>query len=140
MVVLLDELQEIASGRYGDADVITRQIRAVLRCSPAVATLFTGSVAHVMRDLSRPAIEPSQFGSAFELTPIADEDWGEGLRARLHLDGCAIDDDALSTLLGTTEGHRARRCSWLSTPMRWPWRRCRAALTEQLSWSPPTVR
>ncbi|MEA2278757.1 MAG: uncharacterized protein QOC78_3717 [Solirubrobacteraceae bacterium] len=106
LVLFLDEFQEIASGLYGDPGVLTRQIRAVLQRSPHVSVLFAGSIEHVMRDLFAPSDRAlSQFGGLHELEPIAAEDWRGGLRARLALDRCTIDDSALDRVLGASEGH-----------------------------------
>jgi hypothetical protein len=108
LVLFLDEFQELAAPRkpYGNPDAVTRQLRAVLQDSPAVTVLFAGSIEHVMRDLFGPAERAlSQFGSFYELPPIAPEDWAVGIPARLKLDRCAIDADALEQLIQRGEGH-----------------------------------
>jgi uncharacterized protein len=108
LVLFLDEFQELASPRrpYGDPDAISRLLRAVMQDSPAVTVLFAGSVEHVMRDLFGPANRAlSQFGSFYELPPIAHDDWVVGIPARLALDRCTIDDDALEGLIARGEGH-----------------------------------
>lgn len=106
LVLFLDEFQEIASGYYGDADRVTRQLRAILQRSPHVSVLFAGSIEHVMRDLFAPSDRAlSQFGGLHELAPIEREAWIEGLRARLALDRCTIEDSALDRLLDASEGH-----------------------------------
>jgi uncharacterized protein len=108
LVLFLDEFQELASPRkpYGHPDAATRQLRAVLQDSPSVTVLFAGSIEHVMRDLFGPAERAlSQFGGFYELPPIAAEDWAVGIPARLKLDACAIDDDALAQLVERGEGH-----------------------------------
>src|SRR5450755_487938 len=108
LILFLDEFQELAAPRkpYGNPDVVTRQLRAVLQDSPAVTVLFAGSIEHVMRDLFGPADRAlSQFGSFYELPPIAAEDWAVGIPARLKLDRCTIDDDALEQLIDRGEGH-----------------------------------
>ena len=108
LILFLDEFQELAAPRkpYGDPDAVTRQLRAVLQDSPAVTVLFAGSIEHVMRDLFGPAERAlSQFGSFYELPPIAPEDWAVGLPARLKLDRCRIDEDGLELLIDRGEGH-----------------------------------
>jgi hypothetical protein len=108
LVLFLDEFQELASPRkpYGDPHAVTRQLRAVMQDSPAVTVLFAGSIEHVMRDLFGPAERAlSQFGSFYELPPIAHDDWAVGLPARLKLDRCTIDEDALAELIERGEGH-----------------------------------
>lgn len=108
LVLFLDEFQELASPRkpYGDPDSVTRMLRAVMQDSPTVTVLFAGSIEHVMRDLFGPAERAlSQFGSFYELPPIAHDDWAVGIPARLALDRCTIDDDALAGLINLGEGH-----------------------------------
>jgi uncharacterized protein len=108
LILFLDEFQELASPRkpYGDPDVITRLLRGVLQDSPAVTVLFAGSIEHVMRDLFGPSERAlSQFGSFYELPPIAHDDWVAGVPLRLELDRCTIDADALEDLIGRGEGH-----------------------------------
>lgn len=108
LVLFLDEFQELASPRkpYGDPDSVTRMLRAVMQDSPTVTVLFAGSIEHVMRDLFGPAERAlSQFGSFYELPPIAHEDWAVGIPARLALDRCTIDDGALAGLIDLGEGH-----------------------------------
>ena len=108
LILFLDEFQELAAPRkpYGDPDAVTRQLRAVLQDSPAVTVLFAGSIEHVMHDLFGPADRAlSQFGSFHELPPIAAEDWQLGIPARLKLDRCTIDADALEQLIDRGEGH-----------------------------------
>lgn len=106
VVIFLDEFQDIAGNRFGDQETVTRRIRAVFQRSPAVSVLFAGSIEHLMRDLFGPSERAlSQFGSFHELTPIAAEEWTDGIRSRLASDRTMIDDDALARLLELGEGH-----------------------------------
>jgi hypothetical protein len=106
VVIFLDEFQDIASGRFGDTETLTRRVRAVFQRSPDVSVLFAGSIEHLMRDLFGPTERAlSQFGSFQELTPILAEEWAEGVRGRLKLDRTTIADDALARLLELGEGH-----------------------------------
>jgi hypothetical protein len=106
VVIVLDEFQDIASGRFGDADTITRKIRAVFQRSPEVSVLFAGSIEHLMRDLFAPSERAlSQFGSFHELTPITRQEWSAGIRARLVTDQTSITADALARLMELGEGH-----------------------------------
>ena len=106
VVVFLDEFQDIAGGRFGDADTLTRRVRAVFQRSPDVSVLFAGSIEHLMRDLFGPSERAlSQFGSFHELTPITSQEWAEGIRGRLALDQTRIADDALVRLVELGEGH-----------------------------------
>jgi hypothetical protein len=126
VVVFFDEFQDIATGRFGDADTITRKIRAVFQRSSSVSVLFAGSIEHLMRDLFAPseralsqpddssaarrsarldAKRAALEGSFHELAPIAAAEWAEGIRARLATDRTSITDDALARLVELGEGH-----------------------------------
>lgn len=108
LVLFFDEFQEIASprGLYGDPDVVTRQMRAVLQRSPNVSVLFAGSMEHLMRDLFAPTERAfSQFGAYHELAPITSKQWTAGLRHRFALDHCDISDTALERLVTAGQGH-----------------------------------
>jgi hypothetical protein len=106
MVVFLDEFQEIASGRFGDADTVTKMLRAVLQRSPSVAVVFAGSIEHMMRELFGPSDRAlSQFGSFFDLGTISPDEWRHGLRERFALDDRTIADTALDRLVQIGDGH-----------------------------------
>ncbi len=106
VVVFFDEFQDIGSGRFGDADTITRKMRAIFQRSPSVSVLFAGSIEHLMRDLFAPSERAlSQFGSFHELTPIASEEWALGIQELLAKDQTSIAADALARLLEFGEGH-----------------------------------
>jgi AAA+ ATPase superfamily predicted ATPase len=106
VVVFFDEFQDVASGRFGDPDALTRQLRSVLQRSPRVSVLFAGSIEHLMRDLFAPSDRAlSQFGSFHELAAITPAQWTDGLRRRLALDRTTIADDALAHLIELGEGH-----------------------------------
>jgi hypothetical protein len=106
VVVFLDEFQEIATGRFGDPDTVTRRVRAVLQRSNEVSVLFAGSIEHLMRDLLAPSERAlSQFGSFHELTEISPTEWARGIRDRLAIDRTSIADDALARLVELGEGH-----------------------------------
>jgi hypothetical protein len=106
VVLFLDEFQDIATGRYGDADEVARKMRAIFQRSPDVSVLFAGSIEHLMRDLFAPTERAlSQFGSFHELTDISEEEWAVGLRERFAADETSIADDALTRLLELGETH-----------------------------------
>jgi uncharacterized protein len=106
LVLFLDEFQEIGGGLFGKGEVVTRQLRAILQRSPHVSVLFAGSMEHLMRDLFAPGDRAlSQFGAFHELRAIPAAEWREGIRARLALDRCAIEDSALERLVELGEGH-----------------------------------
>src|SRR3954462_10363878 len=106
LVVFFDEFQEITGGLFGDPATVTRQLRAILQRSPHVSVLFAGSMEHLMRDLFAPGDRAlSQFGAFHELAPIPAAEWRAGLRARLALDRCTIEDSALERLVDVGEGH-----------------------------------
>jgi len=106
VVVFLDEFQDVGAGRFGDADTVTRKMRAIFQRSPEVSVLFAGSIEHLMRDLFAPSERAlSQFGSFHELTVIGADEWAEGIRERLSQDRTSITDDALGRLVELGEGH-----------------------------------
>jgi hypothetical protein len=106
VVIFFDEFQDVASGRFGDVNAVTRKIRAVLQRSPEVSVLFAGSIEHLMRDLFAPSERAlSQFGSFHELTPITAPEWADGIRERLASDRTAVAADALGRLVELGEGH-----------------------------------
>jgi hypothetical protein len=112
VVVFFDEFQDIASGRFGDLDIVTRQLRAVLQRSRSVSVIFAGSIEHLMRDLFAPSERAlSQFGGFHELAPITPEQWTVGVRDRLSIDGTTIADDAISRLIEL--GERQPRATML---------------------------
>jgi hypothetical protein len=106
IVLFLDEFQDIASGRFGDPDVLTKQLRAELQRSPNVSVLFAGSVEHLMRDLFGPQRRAlSQFGSFYELSSILPSEWRAGISDRLQELEIAASPEALDELVARGEGH-----------------------------------
>jgi DNA-binding transcriptional ArsR family regulator len=106
VVLFFDEFQDIAAGRFGDSNTVTRKMRAVFQRSPGISVIFAGSIEHLMRDLFAPSERAlSQFGSFHELTSISPDEWAEGVRDRLARDRTSIADDALSRLVELGEGH-----------------------------------
>jgi AAA+ ATPase superfamily predicted ATPase len=107
-VVFFDEFQEIAGERrpYGDADALTKRMRAIFQRSTQVSYLFAGSIEHVMRDLFAPQDRAfSGFGTFYPLHAIAAEDWRAGLRERFAADDCEIANDALEAIVTFGELH-----------------------------------
>jgi hypothetical protein len=107
-VVFFDEFQEVAGERrpYGNADALTKRMRAVFQRSTQVSYLFAGSLEHVMRDLFAPQDRAlSGFGSFYALRPIAADDWQTGLRERFAADDCEITPDALDSIVRLGELH-----------------------------------
>lgn len=106
IVLFLDEFQDIASGRFGDPDVLTKQLRAELQRSPKVSVLFAGSVEHLMRDQFGPQRRAlSQFGSFYELSPILPSEWRTGISARLQELQIVAGPEALAAIVERGEGH-----------------------------------
>lgn len=108
VVLFLDEFQEIAAARspFGDPDALTKRLRAVLQRSDRVATLFAGSIEHLMRELFVPEHRAfHRFGGFVPLGPIPVEAWTAGITARLAEDRTTIDPLALAELLRRSEGH-----------------------------------
>jgi hypothetical protein len=106
VVLFLDEFQEVAGGRFGNPDAVTRKLRAVLQRSPDVSVLFAGSIEHLMRDLFAPSERAlSQFGSFHELGAISADEWADGITTRLGRDRTSIAGDALTRLIELGEGN-----------------------------------
>jgi hypothetical protein len=107
VVVFLDEFQEIGSAHqpYGDADRLTKRMRAIFQRSSGVSYLFAGSLEHLMRDLFTPSQRAlHQFGGFHDLRPIEPEAWAEGLGERLAADDCSAAPAALSRIIEYGEG------------------------------------
>lgn len=106
LILLIDELQQLTSGAYGDPEQITQRLREALHDSPRVTCLFAGSVEHLMRDLfSNQRRALYQFGGFHELSPITDDEWRGGLRERFAQDACTVDEEALERMIAAGEGH-----------------------------------
>jgi len=108
MVVFFDEFQEIASPQqpYGDADRLTKRMRAIFQRSSGVSYLFAGSLEHLMRDLFTPVHRAlHQFGGFHDLRPIDRDAWTAGLAERFAADDCSAEDRALSRIVDYGELH-----------------------------------
>ena len=106
LILFVDELQEIASGDYGDGARVVRELREILAESPHVTCLFAGSVEHMMRELFTNRQRALYgFGGFHELTPITAPEWLAGLAERFAEDGVTCDADALEQLVGRGRGH-----------------------------------
>jgi uncharacterized protein len=108
VVVFFDEFQEVGSPRapYGDADRLTKRMRAIFQRSSNVSYLFAGSVEHLMRDLFTPSQRAlHQFGGFHALRPIDAGAWATGLTKRFAADGCSVDDGALARIVEYGELH-----------------------------------
>jgi hypothetical protein len=106
VVVFFDEFQELGSAQqpYGDADRLTKRMRAIFQRSDGVSFLFAGSIEHLMRDLFIPAQRAlHQFGGFHQLRPIAAEAWAEGIRERFAADDCEVEPGVLERLIGYGE-------------------------------------
>ena len=101
-VVFFDEFQEVAGAQqpYGDADRLTKRMRAIFQRSTGVSYLFAGSIEHLMRDLFTPAYRAlHQFGGFHALRPIDAAAWAGGLAERFEADDCTIEEGALMRLI-----------------------------------------
>jgi hypothetical protein len=108
IVLFLDEFQDIATPthRFGDPDVLTKQLRSELQRSPLVSVLFAGSMEHLMRDLFGPARRAlSQFGNFHELTPILPSEWKTGIAARYRELDVRANEDTVEAIIALGEGH-----------------------------------
>jgi uncharacterized protein len=102
VVVFFDEFQEIGGSHqpYGDADRLTKRMRAVFQRTTGVSYLFAGSLEHLMRDLFTPSQRAlNQFGGFHELRPISDDAWGAGLAERFAADDCHVEPGALERIV-----------------------------------------
>ena len=107
LVLYLDEFQEIeaADRRFGNPDLLTKKMRAILQRSPKVTCIFAGSIEHMMRDVFATEKRAMyQFGSFFTLSPISNETWAAGLRKAAQRDKTTITDAALDLLLVVSGG------------------------------------
>jgi uncharacterized protein len=108
IVLFLDEFQDIAvpSHRFGDPDVLTKQLRSQLQRSPLVGVLFAGSMEHLMRDLFGPTRRAlSQFGNFHELTPILPSEWEAGIAARYRELDMRAAGGTIGEIVALGEGH-----------------------------------
>ncbi|MGO9248691.1 MAG: AAA family ATPase [Solirubrobacteraceae bacterium] len=108
IVLFMDEFQDIAapSHRFGDPDVLTKQLRSQLQRSPLISVLFAGSMEHLMRDLFGPARRAlSQFGNFHELTPISPREWEAGIAARYRELDVQAAAGAIAEVVALGEGH-----------------------------------
>jgi hypothetical protein len=108
IVLFFDEFQDIATSphRFGDPDLLSKQLRAQLQRSPLVSVLFAGSMEHLMRDLFGPARRAlSQFGNFHELSPILPSEWEAGIAARYRELDVQVADRAVSEIVALGEGH-----------------------------------
>jgi hypothetical protein len=102
VVVFFDEFQEVASGGqpYGNADRLTKRMRAIFQRSAGVSYLFAGSIEHLMRDMFTPTHRAlHQFGGFHELRPIDARAWDLGLADRFEADECRAAPAALTRLI-----------------------------------------
>jgi hypothetical protein len=107
VVVFFDEFQEIGSPHqpYGDADRLTKRMRAIFQRSSGVSYLFAGSIEHLMRDLFTPSHRAlHQFGGFHELRPIDAQAWSAGLSERFAADDCEAEPAALARIIEYGEG------------------------------------
>jgi hypothetical protein len=107
VVLYLDEFQEIEASdrRFGNPDLITKMMRAILQRSPTVTCLFAGSIEHMLRDIFTTEKRAMfQFGSFVTLAPIDNDAWVDGLRKAYNRDKTLITDAALEILLTASAG------------------------------------
>ncbi len=108
ILVYIDEFQELATHgqRFGDPDIITKKMGAVLQRSPRATCLFAGSIEHMMRNLFATRTRAfCKFGGFYDLLAIEEDNWRDGLRKRFREDASSVDDTALAEILKYGEGH-----------------------------------
>lgn len=102
VVVFFDEFQEIGGPHqpYGDADRLTKRMRAIFQRTSGVSYLFAGSLEHMMRDLFTPSHRAlHQFGGFHDLRPIDADAWRRGLSERFASDDCEVGPSALARIV-----------------------------------------
>lgn len=106
LVLFLDEFQSILDFEDGGTQTRQQQMRAAFQRSSQVSFLFAGSIERLMRDIFGENKRPfSNFGGFYDLAPIGIDDWEAGIRERLDMDGCTIDEPALRRLIELGELH-----------------------------------
>jgi hypothetical protein len=108
VVLFLDEFQDLAarSHRFGDPDLLTKQLRSGLQRSPLVSVLFAGSMEHMMRDLFGPTRRAlSQFGNFHELTVISPREWEAGIAARYRELDVEAAEGTIGEIVALGDGH-----------------------------------
>jgi uncharacterized protein len=108
IVLFFDEFQDIATSphRFGDPDLLSKQLRARLQRSPLVSVLFAGSMEHLMRDLFGPSSRAlSQSGNSQELSAIMPSEWEAGIAERYRELELNATDDAVAEIVRLGEGH-----------------------------------
>jgi hypothetical protein len=106
-VVFFDEFQEVAGPHqpYGNADRLTKRMRAIFQRTGDVSYLFAGSLEHLMRDLFTPSNRAlHQFGGFHDLRPIDESAWTAGLGERFAADDCEVEPAALARIIEYGEG------------------------------------
>lgn len=108
VVMFFDEFQEVADPHqpYGDADRLTKRMRAIFQRTTGVSYLFAGSLEHMMRDLFTPSHRAlHQFGGFHALRPIDAGAWRDGLSERFAADDCQVEPGALERIIDYGEDH-----------------------------------
>jgi hypothetical protein len=106
VLLFIDEVSELASGRFGDRDVVLGKARAAFQRAPDVRFLLAGSYEHSMREIFAAEGSPlGRFGGIFQLPPIAEADWLDGLAGRFAEAEMAVSEERLAALLDWSEGH-----------------------------------
>jgi uncharacterized protein len=106
VLLFIDEVSELASGRFGKAEVVLGKARAAFQRSPDVRFLLAGSFEHTMREIFAGQGSPlGRFGGIYELPPIQRADWLDGLAARFAEAEMRVAEGQLEALLDWSEGH-----------------------------------
>lgn len=117
LVLFVDELQVPGAARapFGDADRVTKVMRAVLQGSDRVTTLVAGRLEHMTRDLFAPAIRAfSRWSGWHALRPIEDVVWLGGLRERFAREDLDLTDEVGVHLLAKGPAEKVRgRSGWV---------------------------
>lgn len=105
VAVFFDEFQQVLSLDQGQDQALQKLMRSVFQGSNKVSYLFAGSIEHMIRQIFSADQPLGHFGGFYNLSPIAEEAWREGLQVRFGRDECSISDDALTLMVELGELH-----------------------------------
>lgn len=105
VAVFFDEFQQVLSLDQGQDQALQKLMRSVFQSSNKVSYLFAGSIEHMIRQIFSADQPLGHFGGFYNLSPITEEAWREGLQVRFKRDECSISDDALTLMVELGELH-----------------------------------
>jgi hypothetical protein len=103
------DVREIAATLAGSASVVLagpRRTGKTSVCDAVLGRLSRQGLYTVAVDLFTPNHRAlHQFGGFYDLRPIDESAWSEGLAERFHADDCTIAEEALARMIEYGEGH-----------------------------------